>query len=117
MPRPTAYPAARSSYLSPGIWRLLPKVSVLSSTVKYPWLANTSVYAFGGTTHRFTDAFAWSRDADDDRNVKEIYPNGFDPHIQSAIDDNSISVGIRTMHDGWNIDLNNTYGKNKCTIM
>ncbi|AXY74738.1 TonB-dependent receptor [Paraflavitalea soli] len=78
-----------------------------------PVAANTSIYAFGGTTHRFTDAFAWSRDADDNRNVKEIYPNGFDPRIQSAIDDNSISVGIRTMHDGWNIDLNNTYGKNK----
>lgn len=74
---------------------------------------NTSVYAFGGYTHRFTDAYAWSRDADDDRNVKEIYPNGFDPHIQSAIDDNSISVGVRTKHNGWNIDLNNTYGKNK----
>jgi iron complex outermembrane receptor protein len=78
-----------------------------------PVAANTSVYAFGGYTHRFTDAFAWSRDADDDRNVKEIYPNGFDPRIQSAIDDNSISVGVRTVHNGWNIDFNNTYGKNK----
>lgn len=78
-----------------------------------PVADNTSVYAFGGYTHRFTDAFAWSRDADDDRNVKEIYPNGFDPRIQSAIDDNSISVGVRTVHHGWNIDLNNTYGKNK----
>jgi iron complex outermembrane receptor protein len=78
-----------------------------------PLAANTSVYAFGGTTHRFTDAYAWSRDADDDRNVKEIYPNGFDPRIQSSIDDNSISVGIRTQHNGWNIDFNNTYGKNK----
>lgn len=78
-----------------------------------PVSENTSVYAFGGYTHRFTDAYAWSRDADDDRNVKEIYPNGFDPRIQSAIDDNSISVGVRTVHNGWNIDLNNTYGKNK----
>ncbi|WP_315815622.1 TonB-dependent receptor [Paraflavitalea speifideaquila] len=78
-----------------------------------PIAENTAVYAFGGTTHRFTDAYAWSRDADDDRNVKEIYPNGFDPRIQSSIDDNSISVGIRTMHNGWNIDFNNTYGKNK----
>ncbi|MDF2192638.1 TonB-dependent receptor [Paraflavitalea sp. CAU 1676] len=78
-----------------------------------PLSTNTSLYAFGGSSHRFTDAYAWSRDADDDRNVKEIYPNGFDPRIQSAIDDNSISVGVRTQHDGWNIDFNNTYGKNK----
>lgn len=78
-----------------------------------PVATNTSFYAFGGYTHRFTDAYAWSRDPDDDRNVKEIYPNGFDPRIQSAIDDNSISVGLRTEHNGWNIDLNNTYGKNK----
>lgn len=77
-----------------------------------PLSANTNFYAFGGTGHRFTDAYAWSRDADDDRNVQAIYPNGFDPRIQSAIDDNSISAGFRTKHNGWNIDFNNTYGKN-----
>lgn len=78
-----------------------------------PVSENTAIYAFGGSSHRFTDAYAWSRDPDDDRNVKAIYPNGFDPRIQSAIDDNSISVGLRTVHNGWNIDINNTYGKNK----
>jgi iron complex outermembrane recepter protein len=78
-----------------------------------PLSENTAFYAFGGHSYRFTDAFAWTREADDDRNVKEIYPNGFDPRIQSAIDDNSISAGIKTLHKGWTIDFNNTYGKNK----
>ncbi|WP_276485717.1 TonB-dependent receptor [Paraflavitalea pollutisoli] len=78
-----------------------------------PVADNTTVYAFGGYSYRFTDAFAWTREADDDRNIKDIYPNGFDPRIQSAIDDNSISVGVRTKHNGWTIDLNNTYGRNK----
>lgn len=78
-----------------------------------PLSENTSFYAFGGHSYRFTDAFAWTREADDDRNVKEIYPNGFDPRIQSAIDDNSISAGVKTQHNGWTIDFNNTFGKNK----
>src|SRR5205085_9007631 len=43
-----------------------------------PLSENTSLYAFGGHSYRFTAAFAWTREADDDRNVKEIYPNGFD---------------------------------------
>ncbi|MCB0579205.1 MAG: TonB-dependent receptor, partial [Phaeodactylibacter sp.] len=40
-------------------------------------------------------------------------PNGFTPRITSVITDNSVSAGVRTQTEsGWNIDLNNTYGKN-----
>jgi iron complex outermembrane recepter protein len=73
----------------------------------------TEIYAFGGFSNRFTDAYAWSRFAGDPNNVDAIYPNGFDPHIQSQIDDKSISTGIRTKSNGWDIDFNNTFGSNR----
>jgi iron complex outermembrane receptor protein len=73
---------------------------------------NTEIYMFGGYNYRFTDAFAFSRDANEERNVLDIYPNGFDPQIQSIITDKSISVGMKTLISGWKVDFNNTFGVN-----
>ncbi|GAA4947818.1 TonB-dependent receptor [Algibacter agarivorans] len=77
---------------------------------------NTEVYAFGGRNFRDTNAYAFSRDgfADgDNRSVPSLYPNGFTPKITSNITDVSVSVGVRhEMENGWNLDFNNTYGKN-----
>jgi iron complex outermembrane receptor protein len=73
---------------------------------------NTEVYMFGGYNYRFTDAFAFSRDANEERNVLDIYPNGFDPQIQSIITDKSLSIGMKTLIRGWKVDFNNTFGVN-----
>ena len=74
---------------------------------------NTEVYLFGGSNYRDTDAYAFTRNAGDDRAVASIYPNGFTPRITSVITDHSISAGLRqSMNNGWNADLNNTIGRN-----
>ncbi|MBI3500849.1 MAG: TonB-dependent receptor [Bacteroidetes bacterium] len=74
---------------------------------------NTEVYAFGGYNYRFTEAYAWSRDSLSERNVKSLYPAGMDPVIQSVITDKSMSMGVRSkLHNGWNMDVNNTFGAN-----
>ena len=81
---------------------------------------NTEVYAFGGRNYRDTDAYAFSREAyvdgdpdSDNRSVPSLYPNGFTPRITSNITDVSVSAGVRhKMSNGWNVDFNNTYGKN-----
>ena len=73
----------------------------------------TALYAFGGTNFRRTDAYAWTRDPDSDRNVPEIYPNGFDPRILSDISDHSVSAGVRTDLGDWGLDVNNTFGLNR----
>jgi iron complex outermembrane recepter protein len=73
---------------------------------------NTEIYMFGGYNYRFTDAFAFSRDANEERNVLDIYPNGFDPQIQSIITDKSLSAGMKTLISGWKVDFNNTFGVN-----
>ncbi len=70
-------------------------------------------YAYGGINHRNTDAFAWSRTPDSERNVIEIYPDGFDPHITSQIDDATSALGVRGMIGGWNVDFGNISGMNR----
>jgi len=78
---------------------------------------NTEVYTFGGRNYRNTNANAFSRDSyasGDNRAVPSLYPNGFTPQITSIITDASISAGIKHhMENGWDVDFNNTYGKNK----
>jgi iron complex outermembrane recepter protein len=78
---------------------------------------NTEIYMFGGFNYRFTDAYAFSRAADEERNVLEIYPHGFDPQIQSVITDKSLSVGMKTLISGWKVDVNNTFGANSFHYM
>jgi iron complex outermembrane receptor protein len=80
---------------------------------RVPLSPSTALYGFGGASLRRTDAYAWSRDADSERNVPEIYPNGFDPRILSDITDGSLSVGVVAERGGWTLDLNNTFGLNR----
>ncbi len=73
----------------------------------------TRLYAFGGFNYRYTDAYAWTRDPDSERNVPAIYPGGFDPHILSNITDQSVSTGFRSRVRNWDVDVNNTFGQNR----
>ncbi|MBX0288907.1 TonB-dependent receptor [Hymenobacter sp. HSC-4F20] len=70
-------------------------------------------YVFGGGNKRKGDAYAWTRFADDDRNVPAIYPNGFDPIISSDIWDASAVAGLRTPLGEWELDLSNNFGSNR----
>lgn len=74
---------------------------------------NTNFYSFGGINNRKGDAFAFTRFPDSERNVLAIYPNGFDPRIQSNITDLSLSMGIRSKLGAWNADFNGTTGSNR----
>ncbi len=74
---------------------------------------HTELYAFGGRNFRNTDAYAFTRNNPTARNVLSIYPDGFTPRITSNISDISASTGLRhKLGNGWNVDFNNTYGKN-----
>ncbi len=80
---------------------------------KLPLSDNAAFYAFGGRSLRKTEAYAWSRDPGSPRNVDALYPNGFDPIIASDISDRSISTGVKGRLGKWDVDFNNTYGKNR----
>lgn len=79
----------------------------------YPLNDKTSFYVFGGMNFRNTDAYAWTRTADEERNVTAIYPNGFNPRITSKIFDRSVSTGLRSKWGKWDVDINNTFGMNR----
>lgn len=72
----------------------------------------TKIYAFGGFNHKNTGAFAFTRTPNSERNVLNLYPSGFNPLITSNILDNSFSVGMTSAFKDWNIDINNTLGRN-----
>ncbi|MBS1654478.1 MAG: TonB-dependent receptor, partial [Bacteroidetes bacterium] len=74
---------------------------------------NAEFYSFGGVNRRNGDAYAWTRDPESERNVLSIYPDGFNPHIQSHITDLSLSTGVRAKFGVWNADFNATTGSNK----
>ncbi len=77
-----------------------------------PIYKKTKLYANGGFSYKNTEAFAFTRPPNSERNVLEIYPNGFNPLITSNITDNSFSFGIITDFRNWNVDINNTFGRN-----
>ncbi|RSK44216.1 TonB-dependent receptor [Hymenobacter perfusus] len=92
-----------------------PKVQNLSAYLnsKFALSERSHIYVFGGANKRKGDAYAWTRFADDDRNVPAIYPNGFDPIISSDIWDASAVVGLRTKLGEWDLDLSNNFGSNR----
>ena len=73
---------------------------------------NTRFYINGGVNYKNTEAFAFTRRAASERNVLDIYPGGFNPLITSNIIDNSVSIGLLTNFKEWNVDINNTFGRN-----
>lgn len=83
------------------------------SNAMMPVGEDVALYAFGGFQFRHTDAYAWSREPDSPRNVPAIYPEGFDPRILSDIGDRSLTVGVRTNHRGWDVDVYTSYGMNR----
>ncbi|MBK7885545.1 MAG: TonB-dependent receptor [Chitinophagaceae bacterium] len=78
-----------------------------------PIKGKTSFYFFGGANRREGSAFAYTRTPESERNVISVYPNGFDPLIESKITDVAISLGIRSQIKGWNTDFNATLGSNQ----
>lgn len=85
----------------------------LWANAETPVSENSQFYAFGGLSMRRGEAFAWTRFADSDRNLKAIYPTGFDPIITSNIADAALTVGLRSEWKKWNVDLANTFGSNR----
>ncbi len=82
----------------------------LNSSV--PIAADLEAYGFGGLTYRTGESGGFYRIASDDRNVREIYPDGFLPLIASTILDASVSAGVKGELSDWLWDLNGTYGRN-----
>lgn len=78
-----------------------------------PVYKNTEIYSFGTASYRQGETYGWTRGAKDSTNFIKLYPNGFDPLVSRVVDDRSVTLGVRTVWNRFNIDLSHTYGFNK----
>jgi iron complex outermembrane receptor protein len=76
-------------------------------------LAAMEFYTFGGLSVRRSEAPGFWRRPNDDRTLRNIYPNGFLPMIHGGIDDASAAAGLTGVAGGWNWDLGTVYGGNQ----
>ncbi len=98
--------------------------------LEVPTKGNAVFYSFGSYSYKSSDAFAFTRNwsARPDRFPTTgtgdlIFVDGimkntndgetfFSPHIQTKINDLSLTAGVKGVADGWNWDLSNTIGRN-----
>lgn len=102
------------------------------ANVELPVSSKTTLYAFGGTNSKNSDAFAFTRNwsARPDRfptnaNGDLVFVPGimktasdgdiyYSPHIKTEIRDVAVTGGLKgVVFNNWNWDLSNTTGKNK----
>ena len=74
--------------------------------------SGVEAYAFGGVSKRYGDAAGFWRRSLDDRTLRNLYPDGFLPVIQSDIWDGSLTAGLKGALSGWQWDLSGVYGQN-----
>ncbi|MGH9887555.1 MAG: TonB-dependent receptor plug domain-containing protein, partial [bacterium] len=69
-------------------------------------------YGFGGLSKRRGASAGFWRRANDDRTLRNLYPDGFLPFIKSKIADGSLTAGFKGSAVGWTWDLGTVYGHN-----
>lgn len=72
----------------------------------------TELYSFAGISSRAGNSAGFYRLPNQSRTYTPAYINGFLPEINSTIQDQSLSVGIKGLIGDWSVDFSNTYGKN-----
>ena len=73
---------------------------------------NRSLYLFGGVSRRLGNSAGFYRLANDARNWKAIYPQGFLPLIEPDVVDGSVAGGVRGAARGWAYDASLEWGHN-----
>ncbi len=84
--------------------------------IEIPLSDNLTFYSQQGYSFRDTKSFAWSRSAGADNNIDEVYPNGYDPIINSKVDDVTFNNGIKFDVSGWDVDVYNAFGYNRFKV-
>lgn len=83
--------------------------------IELPLSDGLKFYSRQGFSHRNTDAYAWTRTADADGNIPEVYPNGFNPIENTTITDFTFDNGLKFNTMGWDVDFYNAFGSNRFT--
>lgn len=83
--------------------------------VELPLSDGLKFYSRQGFSHRKTNAYAWTRSADADGNIPEVYPNGFNPMQNTSITDFTFDNGLKFKVADWDVDFYNAFGSNRFT--
>lgn len=81
--------------------------------IELPLSDGLKFYSRQGFSHRNTKAYAWTRSADADGNIPEIYPTGFNPIEDTNITDFTFDNGLKFKVANWEIDVYNAFGNNR----
>lgn len=81
--------------------------------LEIPLSNNLKFYSQPGFSYRNTDAYAWTRSADADGNIPQVYPNGFNPIENTKITDFTFDNGLRFNVASWDVDFYNAFGNNR----
>jgi iron complex outermembrane receptor protein len=75
----------------------------------------TEVYSFGALANRTGSAAQFARVPYWVPGFEQIYPGAdfFRAEMSPQIKDNTFALGIKTVYNGWNLDLSTTTGKNR----
>lgn len=79
----------------------------------YDLAGGAQLYGWASWQERDAESAGFFRRALDDRNVIEIYPDGFLPIIAPDVTDYSAAAGIKWNWGDWDMDSSVVYGKNK----
>ncbi|QXP62039.1 TonB-dependent receptor [Polaribacter sp. HaHaR_3_91] len=80
--------------------------------LELPTNENDTFYAAGGGNYRTGNGFGFRR-LPSEGHVLELYPNGFQPMLESTVVDLSLIAGYKTKLGEWDFDLSNTNGYNQ----
>ncbi len=83
--------------------------------IEIPISDNLKFYSRQGFSHRNTNAYAWTRSADADGNIPQVYPNGFNPVQDTSISDFTFDNGLKFKIADWEVDAYNAFGSNRFT--
>ncbi len=84
----------------------------LFTNLEVPNSERGKFYAAGGGNFRSGDGFGFRR-LPSEQHTLEIFPNGFQPVLESHITDLSLITGFKTKFGEWHFDISNTIGHNK----
>ncbi|SHE47434.1 TonB-dependent receptor plug domain-containing protein [Chryseobacterium vrystaatense] len=83
--------------------------------IELPLSDGLKFYSRQGFSQRKTNAYAWTRTADADGNIPEVYPNGFNPIEDTSITDFTFDNGLKFKVADWDVDFYNAFGSNRFT--
>ena len=104
---PDQYSASRQRYgdaAAKNMYAFLNTEIPLTEKVKF--------YNNSGFSYRNTKSYAWTRSADADGNILEVYPNGFNPVEDTKITDFTFNNGLKFKLANWDLDFYNAFGNN-----